>query len=311
VRYAVGLAFLLIAVAMTFLVARWIEENYVPRPDIALPTGPFHNPGYRHTAENAVRQFSNLSAVEQAEIRKNLEENTISVTRWLEGVRESGVKILCLGEDHEDATRQFLARTLFSELEIDVLLLEVTPRGLERINQELRWARERVSLLGADIAEIIRAARNRNPDLQVIGIEETKAQRMVRQMPDSRGTRDESIHSNLWEVFRYGSRHAILFGALHCTSRDQWLYGRIRRLAPGRIANEMLNIRVIEEHQEGPVEAFVFFLGEIGIPRGDFVVVDSQAVHPLVRKWFDLLGVMLEDFAVLMVFRNRPQVSNG
>lgn len=310
-KYAIGLASLLIAVAIAFLVSRWIEENYVSRPDIELPTGPFHNPGYRHIAENAIRQFSKLSAAEQSVLRKNLEENIVNVASWLDRVRESRIKVLCLGEDHEDATRQFFARTLFSELEIDVLLFEVTPHQLGRITQELRWGRERVSLLGANIADIVRAARNRNPDVKLIGIEETKAQRIARQKHDSRGTRDASIQNNFWGNFRYGPRHVILFGALHCTHRDQWLYGRIRRLAPRRVADEMLNIRVIEEHQDGSVEAFVYFLGEIGIFRGDFVVVDSKAVPPLVREWFDLLGMMLEDFAALMVFRNRPQISNG
>ena len=125
-RYALGLAFLLIAVAITLLVAGWIQENYVSRPSPEQPTGPFHNSGYRQKAEHAVSQFSKLSAGEQAALLKNLEQNIVSVERWLDSVGGTGFSVLCLGESHEDATRQFLARTLFSELDIDVLFLEVT-----------------------------------------------------------------------------------------------------------------------------------------------------------------------------------------
>jgi hypothetical protein len=310
VKHAIGLVSVAIIVAFAFLAARWIEENYVPRPIVERPSGPFHNPGYRHTVKNALRQFSRLSAPEQAALRGNLEENIISVSSWLDRLRKSKIRVLCLGEDHEDTTRSFLAQTIFSELPIDGLMLEVTPQQLGRIDQELRWGRQRVSLLGANIADIIRAARVRNPDMEMAGIEETKAQRIARQRLPDRGSRDESILNNFWRYFRYGRRHVILFGALHCVDRGEWLYGRTRRLAPARVVDEMLNVRVVEQHQEGSIEALVYFLEKIGVDRDDFVIADSQAVHPLIYEWFELLGVMLEDFAVLVVFQSRLPMSN-
>jgi len=311
VKHAIGLASVVIVVTLAFLAARWIEENYVPRPTVELPSGPFHNPGYRHTAENAFRRFSRLAATEQAVLRGNLEENIISVSSWLDKLRKSKIRVLCLGEDHEESTRSFLTRTIFSELQVDELLLEVTPHQLGRITQELRWGRERVALLGANIANVIRAARNRSPDMELIGIEETKSQRIARRKHGSRGTRDESIQNNFWRHFRYGRRYVILFGALHCMDRDEWLYSRTRRLAPARVVDEMVNVRVLERHQEGSIEALVYFLGKIGIDRDDFVVIDSQAVHPLIYEWFELLGVLLKDFTVLVVFQDRPAMSNG
>ncbi len=129
-KHVFGLAFVLIVVAFAFLAGRWIEEHYVSRPEIEPATGPFHNPGYRQRAENAVRRFSALPAAEQAALRSDLEENIISFARWLDRIGVSQIKVLCLGEDHEDPTRQFLARKFFSELDIDVLLLEVTPTSL-------------------------------------------------------------------------------------------------------------------------------------------------------------------------------------
>ena len=286
-KHAIGAASVVIVVALAFLVARWIEENYVPRPVAELPSGPFHNAGYRQTAENALRRLSRLSATEQAVLRKNLEGNIIGVSSWLDSLRKSKIRMLCLGEDHEDSTRRFLARAIFSELRIDGLMLEVTTHQLGRIDQELRWGRGRVALLGANIANVIRAARRRSPDMELIGIEETKSQRIARQKHGSRGTRDESIQNNFWRHFRYGRRHVILFGALHCMDRDEWLYSRTRRLAPTRVVDEMVNVRVLERHQEGAIEALAYFLGKIGIDRDDFVVVDSQAVHPLIFEWFE------------------------
>jgi len=313
VRYALGLVFLLVAVVATLLVAGWIQENYVSRPSPESPTGPFHNPGYRQKAEHALSQFSTLSAGERAALLRNLGQNIVSVERWLDSVRGTGFSALCVGENHEDATRQFLARTLFSELEIDVLFLEVTSHQVGIIareltsEQELSWEKEQILLLDADIAGIIRAARVRNPNLEVIGIEETKRQRIARQRGDKPGTRDESIYNNFWHHFRYGRRHVVLFGALHCTNRPQWLYGRIRRLGPRRVADEMINVRVLEEHQDGRVEAFIYFLGKIGIHRDDFVVVDSNRLHPLIYDWFEDLSVTLRDFTALMVFASRSQ----
>ncbi|GMQ96119.1 MAG: hypothetical protein BMS9Abin14_624 [Gammaproteobacteria bacterium] len=310
-KHGIGLTSLLVAVAGVILVGYWIQANYVPRAEGKQPSGPFRIPGYRQMAENALREFSNLPTAEQSALRRNLDKNIVSVASWLDRVGESGVQVLCLGENHADATRQFLARTLFSELDVDALLLEVTPHRLEQITQELGWGKERVPLLGADIADVIRTVRKRNPDIELIGIEETQAQRISRQAIDRRSPRDESIENNFWQSFRYGSRQVILLGALHCTNREQWFYGGIRRLAPSRVANEMLNVRVVAEHQDGPVEAFVYFLRKIGIPRNDFVIVGSQALPPLVREWFDLLNLVLEDFDVLIVFRSRLQESDG
>jgi len=310
VKHGIGLAFLLIAAASAFLVASWIRENYVSRPEPARPIGSFRNPGYRQMAENALRAFSNLPAGEQAALRRDLGENIVSVASWLDRVRESGVKVLCLGEDHADVTRRFLTRTVFRELDVDALLLEATPHRIEKITQELAWGKARVPLLGADIANVIRTVRTRNPGIDVIGIEETETQRITRQTIDRRSPRDASIQNNFWRSFRYGRRYVVLLGALHCTNREQWFYGSMRRLAPRRVADQMLNIRVVEERQDGPAEAFVYFLAEIGVPRDDFVIVGSQALPPLIRKWFDLLDLVLKDFSVLIIFRDRSQDSD-
>ena len=100
-------------------------------------------------------------------------------------------------------------------------------------------------------------------------------------------------------------------GLRACTGRDPDLAGLSVDSAPARVVDEMLNVRVLERHQEGSIEAFAYFLEKTGIHRGDFVVVDSQTVHPLIYEWFELLGVMLNDFTALVVFQNRAPMSDG
>ena len=307
----IGVAILSVVLASALLTARWIGEHYVPSPRPESPGGLVHNPAFLRKAEIALEAFSELPQRDQEALRANLRRNIVAYDTWVKWLRVSDVKLLCLGENHEETTRQFLAQRFFNRVKFDVLVLEATPDRLGRIGQELRWERERVSLLGADIAGIIRAARAVNPDIELVGVEETKSQWAARREPHIRATRDDSIQSNFWGHFRYGPRYAILFGALHCQEKDEWLFGAVHRRAPRRVVEEMLNVRAVEVHQEGPVEALAYFLEAIGVQRENFVVIDTKAVHPLVYEWFDLLGMMLEDFSVLMVFGNDREIARG
>ena len=72
----------------------------------------------------------------------------------------------------------------------------------------------------------------------------------------------------------------------------------------------MLNAQVLEEHQNGPVEAFVYFLDEIGIERTDFVIPNTSTLPARIYEWFQLLNrQILEKYRTLIVFRlcNRNQ----
>lgn len=310
-KRVIGVAILSIVLASAFLTARWIEERYVPSPRSESAGGVVRNRAFLRKAEIALEAFSKLPQRDQEALRANLRRNIVAYDTWVRWLRGSDVKLLCLGENHEDTTRQFLAESFFNRVKIDVLVLEATPDRLGRIAQELRWQRKRVLLLGADIAGIIRAARGVNPDIELVGVEETKSQWAARREPHIRATRDDSIQSNFWGHFRYGPRYAILFGALHCQDKGEWLFGSIHRRAPRRIAGEMLNVRAVEVHQEGPVEGLAYFLEAIGVGQENFVVIDTKAVDPLIYQWFDLLGMMLEDFSVLMVFGNDGEIAHG
>jgi hypothetical protein len=53
------------------------------------------------------------------------------------------------------------------------------------------------------------------------------------------------------------------------------------------------------------LEAFVFFLDEIGIEKKNFVIADTNTLHPLIYELFQKLNrQILEKYCALVVFRN-------
>ncbi len=285
--------------------SEWIRENYVPAPKpFKIPkTARIQQPTYHMLGVDAVRRFSELPSSKQDTVIANLSSNLISMNEWLEQLRQADYKFFCLGEQYEEATRQFLAETFFSRFRIDVLLLETSAKGLVTIHKQMAAGEAHVSLLDADISRIIRSARAKSRELIVAGVDETKAQRRHRERQANPGFRDQSIAFNLQKQFRPRKRHAALFGALHCTNQPNWLFERVRNATSPLAAQDMLNIAVLGEHQEGPVEAFVYFLDEIGIQRKDFVIPHTNLLHPLIYEWFSPLTKTFGYFRTVVVFR--------
>jgi hypothetical protein len=159
-------------------------------------------------------------------------------------------------------------------------------------------------LLGADIMGILRAAVAANPNIRIYGIEETRWQQKKNR--GRSGSRDESIAYNFWNCYQPDRRHIILFGALHCTSEPKWLFGRVRAQAPFPLKARMLNLAVLEEHQNGPMESFIYFLDEIDRVKKNFVIADTNSLHPRLVQWFrSLSSQILEKYCAVVVFRTR------
>lgn len=258
----------------------------------------------RPAALDAVDRFTQLPMHEQRELTANLRSALLAMDAWFEQLSNAHYQMLCLGEDHEPSTRAFLAREFFAKFYVDVLLLETTARDLQGMNQAVAGGDAYVPLLEADIAGILTATRASNPQVLVAGIEETKRQRAERQKQGRSSFRDDSIVSNFWRQFQPGKRHAVLFGALHCTDNPKWLFDRVQHTAPPLIGNKMLNVRIIGEHQDESVEDFVYFLDQIGFDRRHFVIADSGALHPYIYQWFWLLPSTLRPYQAVVVFRN-------
>ena len=276
----------------------WIVEEYPRRPIKPSSSERIQHPFYHEKVAKALQRFSRLPEPEKAAIKNNLKSNLISMEQWLTQLGQSDYQVICMGELHEESTRNFLAEEFFAKFSTDVLLLESTPKNLKRLINRMDAGRDYFPLLNADIMKILRTVKDRNPNIKIWGIEETKEQQK-----DS-NSRDQSIAHNFWERFQTGRLHIILFGALHCTNEPNWLFKNLYNQASLHVKERMLNVRVLSEHQNGPVEAFVYFLDEIGIVRKHFVIPNTNSLHPQIYELFQVLNQeTLEKYRSLIVFR--------
>lgn len=276
------------ALLMVIVGYQWYLEEY-DIPDVApVSRERVQHPNYHPAAVEALARFDALPQVERESLLAALRATIVPAVTWLEEIDRTGFGLLCLGERHDGQIRRFLAARFFPVLRLDALHLETTPEGLAEIERRLRLGRDYVPLLGADIAGVLRAARTANPALVVSPIEETEGQWKDR-LRHGDGSREDSLIANLGDAFVAGGRNVVLFGAFHCTQEVGGLYAETRRrLSPGAI-ERAAGLLILGEHQDGPLEAFVYFLDELGITQGDFVFTDSEAVPPIIRSWFGLL----------------------
>ncbi len=264
---------------------------------------------YHHLALDALGRFDELGEVDRRALIGSLRRTIVPMSSWLAETDRKGFSLLCVGEDHEEHTRRFLANHIFPALRLDALHLETTPTGLADVERRIRLERGYAPLLGADIAGILDAARRKSPSLAVTAIEETERQKSDRRR-EGKGSREDSLVENLESAYLPGRRNAVLFGAFHCTNRNDWLYQRTRRrLAPEAIARS-LNLRIIGEHQDGPLEALVYFLDEVGMEPGHFVLLNTPDFPAAIRDWFRLLWHgNFGQFDAALVFRVEPDAA--
>lgn len=282
---------------------QWLRDQF-PRPPPVLSTpAAVEHPAYHLRALAALQRFAELPPVEQQALRQHLQRRLLPPRDWLSRLAVGPAAVLCLGENHSERTRRFLARVFFAAYPVDTLLLETTPARLATIESRLADGWPYIPMLDADVAAVLRAARRANPAVQVMAIDASGEQRAARRQQGLEETRESTIVDNFRSAYRPGQRIVILFGALHCTPEAGWLYGRL--LASAIPAQErLLNVRVLGRHQDGPLEAFVYFLDHIGLYREAFAIIDPEGLHPLIRDWFPLLvGSTLDRFRVLLVFR--------
>ena len=280
----------------------WIAEEYPRRPTEPTKSGRIQHPFFHGEAAKALQRFSRLTKSEKTAIQENLQFNLISIEQWLTHLEQSNYQIMCIGEFHEESTRNFLAEKFFIKYRTDVLLLEATPIILKRLIQRMDAGRDYFPLLDADIMKILRSVNDRNPAIKIWGIEETDEQQKGQHGHSI--SRDQSIAHNFRDRFQPGRLHIILFGALHCTNEPNWLFKNLCNQASLHLKERMLNVRVLGEHQNGPVEAFVYFLDEIGIEKKHFVIPNTNSLHPRIYELFQMLNQeTLEKYRSLIVFR--------
>lgn len=282
----------------------WYQDEF-PKP-LSKPPGKdlIHLAEIRRKTSDAMDRFSGLPVSEREEILQNLGSHIVSLEAWLNRLAQSKCEILCLGEYHEESTRQFLSEAFFDRFRFDVLLLEATPETLNRLLKKMEAGRAYFPLLGADLLNVLRAVQGRNPDIQIHGIEETAGQEAENKGRD--GSRDRSLARNFWARFQPGMCHVVLIGSLHCANDPNWLFGRLLGKAPEVLRRRMMNAQVLGENQSGPLQAFLFFLDRVGIATEEnaVVITDTGHMHPRLRQWFpDLDRQSLEKYEALVAFR--------
>jgi hypothetical protein len=290
-------------IILLFLIAYdWIKAEYPSPPTKPQSTERIQHPLYHKQALDALQRFNRLPEPEKDAIKKSLESGLISMEQWLTNLGQSAYEVICIGEFHKESTRNFLAEEFFANISVDVLLLEATPEELNRLSKLVKSGREYFPLLDADIMNILRTVKAINPDIKIYGIEETNRQQ--KEQRGDAGSRDHSMASNFWNRFQPGMRHIILLGALHCANEPNWLFEYLYDQAPLLLKERILNAQVLGEHQSGPLEAFVFFLDEIGIEKKNFVIPDTSALHPVIYDLFQELNrQILGKYCTLIVFR--------
>jgi hypothetical protein len=290
-------------ILLLFQIHEWIQTNY-PRPT-ANPENinQIQHPYYHDQAVDSLKRFLSLSKSEKSEIKSNLESNLISMKRWQNLLDRLDYEIICIGELHDESTRDFLADNFFADFDTSVLLLETTPDQLNVLIKRMNSGRFYFPLLTADIMGILRTVSRRNASVQIYGIEETSQQQ--REQSTESSSRDKSIALNFWKSYQPGMRHIVLFGALHCAKEQHWLYQNLMDQATFPLKNRMLSVFVLGEHQNGPLEAFLFFLDELGIDKESFAIPWPNRLHPRILELFQSLNKqVLEKYDTLVVYRS-------
>ena len=281
----------------------WARGNFVPSPPpkIRPVKGTVRYPEIDYLRVNALRELGAIPTFERQQIRHSISAAITTLDAWLSRIRNTQPELICVGESHDDETRAFLAKHFFPKYPVDTLMLETTQEELAILLRLIDSGSLRLSLLEANVADVIRAARKANNRASIYGIEEKQSQLIARFQRQS-GSREQSIFENFRGHFRRGKRHAVLYGALHCTDGPSWFYGRIRELKDVEGIGPTLSINVVDAHESGETEAFVNFLESLGFPPPPFVVPHTDSLHPEVYAWFPQLSRTFRQYDAVIVF---------
>ncbi len=281
----------------------WAKENFVPSPRSSTQAdrGSTRFPEIDYLRENALKKLADVPPFERQQLRDSVRWAITPFDSWLSKIKSAPPDLICVGESHDDVTRAFLASHFLPRYPVDALMLETTHEDLEILVKLVESGSARLSMLEADVAEVIRAARGANDEVSIHGIEETRSQRIAR-FESRTGSREQSIIENFFSHFRPGRTHAVLYGALHCIDEPSWFLGHLRANHGGDVIGRNLSVNLISARGSGENEAFVNFLQELEIPPPPFVIPDTTMLHAEVYAWFPHLTQTFRQYDAVIVF---------
>ena len=264
-----------------------------------------HTPPYMSIGYYAYRQFLSSPLAERQRVRANLQQILHPLDGWLTWLNSAQIDFVCIGESHQENYRRFLAERFFPNFHLDVLYLETRQLPARVMNLRAGIGEEHVDLLNADIADIIRATKLNNPDALIFGIEESSGQKKTRRR-SLEGSRDQSIYENIVEHYVPGQRTAALLGALHCNHRWNWLYTKLEKPGSPLESANLLNLRLLSDRKDLLSRELTRFISLLGYAAGDYVLVDTQILDPLVHDWFLDLTKNLTKYQSVVLFQSEP-----
>lgn len=296
---------------LCFEIIIWINKEPLAKPVSIVDTRRIQHPNYHIQSRNALSAMRQLPPIEQRHLIDNLRDNLWSIERWKHQFKTADNSIICLGESHLEATRQFIAQKLFNTLRIDDLYLEATAPNLKLIEKALATNNDYYPLLDANILATLRSAKNINQDIQLYPIEASSKQ--MNQAKKGLSSREKSIFNNFLTYYQPQARRVVLIGGLHCANKAHWFFKQLNQKQWLK-APKLFNTQIFNEHQDGPIEAFVYFLDEIGIiqeHRGsagkrDFAIADTRAFSNLITRWFALSQqITFKPYQSIIIYRSR------
>jgi len=242
-------------------------------------------------AERALSQWAALPPGRRDAIRASVEANLRPVDMWVREIDRSAPSILCLGETHGPHSRSFVAEHIFPHYRIDRLLLETSPIDARGIRCRVDAGETGVDLLGSDVAAVVAAARARNAEVRIDGLEGTPPVRHDDGSVDTPTDRDQRLAERFWVDYEPGARNVLLYGALHCANWSLWLFHYLVAAAPdARASGDVWSVRLLVRAGDASTLAFARFAAALGWPTQDLVIADTDGLAPEIRQWFPLFS---------------------
>ena len=263
-----------------------------------------HTPPYMAIGHYAFRQYLSSPLDVRQRIQSNLDQIVHPLDGWMAWLNDAEIDFVCIGESHQENYRRFLAESFFPNYELDVLFLEARdlPARVMKVRADI--GEDHVDLLNADIADIIRATKSINPHTLIVGIEESSGQRKTRRR-ELIGSRDQSIYENIVEHYVPGQRTAALLGALHCNNRWNWLYTKLEKPGSPLASANLLNLRLLSDRKDLLSRELTRFMSLLGYPAGNYVLVETQTLDPLLHEWFLDLTENLTKYQSVVLFQTK------
>jgi len=241
------------------------------------------------------------------DLQAELNAKQTALNDWIQTVNQSNIEFLCLGEIHSQAFRYFLAQEIFSQLNVDVLMLEADPPQVEQLLAEVETGVESVGLFGVDVAAIIRAVRSVNPAVQILGVDETVQQSQWKNLEEvhserQRLSRDGFIAQNIREQFRPGLRHVALFGSNHCSLYDLGLGSRpffLHLAGPLTARERMKNVLIVSSAQTNLLSLTI---RKAELEDSLLVLPDTKAIAPAAYNFRWGLKSLLDNYDTVIHF---------